>query len=118
MKKHYIIILLILAVGYLFSASPSVTNVVVTPESGRVVINYDLTADAECQITVLVSADSGAVYNIFPEALTGDIGDSVTAGLNKEIIWNPASDNVEVGEEIIKSGMKNISDGSKVNVVK
>jgi formylglycine-generating enzyme required for sulfatase activity len=99
MKKHYIIILLILAVGYLFSASPSVTNVVVTPESGRVVINYDLTADAECQITVLVSADSGAVYNIFPEALTGDIGDSVTAGLNKEIIWNPASDNVEVGDQ-------------------
>ena len=99
MKKYYIITLIILAVACLFSAAPVVSNVAVSPETGRVVISYDLAADGQCQIIVLVSADGGANYNIYPSELSGHVGDSVTPGNDKEIIWHPASDNVEVGDQ-------------------
>ncbi len=99
MKKYYIITLIILAVACLFSAAPVVSNVAVSPETGRVVINYDLAADGQCQVMVLVSADEGANYNIYPSELSGHVGDSVTPGNDKEIIWHPASDNVEVGDQ-------------------
>ena len=57
MKKYYIITLIILAVTCLFSATPVVSNVAVSPETGRVVISYNLAADADCQVMVIVSAD-------------------------------------------------------------
>lgn len=98
MKKYYIITLIILAVSYLFSASPVVSNVLVTPQNGSVIINYDLVADGQCQVVVIVSADSGSTYSIYPTDLTGDIGDSVMPGSN-QIIWSPSSDDLEVGDQ-------------------
>ncbi len=99
MKKYYILALIILAVSCLFSASPVVSNIIVTPETGQVVISYDLVADGQCQVMVLVSADGGTTYDIYPSALTGHYGDNVLPGIGNEIIWHPASDNVEVGDQ-------------------
>ncbi len=98
MKKYYILTLIILAVTCLFSASPVVDNIIVTPESERVVINYDLAADGQCQVMVLVSADGGANYNIYPSALSGDVGNSVSPG-SKQIIWNYHADNIGAGTQ-------------------
>lgn len=99
MKKNYIIILIILSIGYLFSADPVVSNSSATPEAGQVVIKYDLVADGDCQIVILVSADDGSTYDIYPTALSGDIGRQVESGSGKEIIWRPSADGMEIGED-------------------
>lgn len=98
MKKYIIIILLSLVVSYLFSAAPVITNQTATPLTGQVVINYDLTADDQCQIVIVVSADNGSTYNIYPTALLGDVGNEVQPGTGKQITWSPSLDGMATGE--------------------
>jgi len=96
MKKYYIITLIILAVSFLFSASPVVSNVLVTPQTGSFRINYDLVADGQCQVNVIVSSDGGTNYDIVPTSLSGHVGNTVMSG-NNQIIWRASADNMEVG---------------------
>jgi formylglycine-generating enzyme required for sulfatase activity len=97
MKKIILISTFVLLAIHVFAAAPVVSNVVATPSSGIVTISYDLAADGPCKITVLVSADGGTSYNIYPSALSGAVGDQVTPGTGKQIIWNPAGDGMQVG---------------------
>ncbi len=100
MKKIVLICVYVLIAVLAFAAVPGVRNVVATPVSGQVNISYDLSADGDCEITVLVSNDNGASYKIIPTALSGTgYGDHVSPGTGKQIIWQPGAETpaIELG---------------------
>jgi len=102
MKRYYISALVILTISYLFSAAPIVSNILVTPETNQVSINYTLTADNQCQVILLVSPDAGVNYNHFPTtSVSGDVGNAVMPG-NNQIIWKPSEDDMSVGTYKVK----------------
>ncbi|MBI9032128.1 formylglycine-generating enzyme family protein [bacterium] len=92
MKKIVFILFLSIIASYLFTQDFEITNINVQPQIGYISITYDLDAQVNCQIIILVSDDGGANYNIFPTALIGDIGNNIVPGTGKMISWYPASD--------------------------
>ena len=58
----------------------------------KVVIYYDLESDIPVSITVAVSVDGGKTFSVKPTALTGDVGENVTAGTSKRIVWEVDKD--------------------------
>ncbi len=99
MKKYYFIVMFLLVGSFLWGDAPLISNGSVTTETGRVIFQYDLTAGGDCKVTVLISGDDGINYNIYPTALTGEVGDRVSPGTEKQIIWRPGSDNMSVGDQ-------------------
>ena len=96
MNKIYLILLLILCAAYL-SAAPVVTNVTAiqrTDGSHIVDVNYDLANSAGGQMTIMLigSNDNGYSWTIPCNLATGDVGQYITAGSNKQIIWNAAGE--------------------------
>jgi sulfatase modifying factor 1 len=75
------------------SAAPSVTNVSFSQQSGTrlVTVTYDL-AGGTSSVSLLVSSDNGATYNVPVKSVTGAVGDGVTAGTGKKIIWDAGTD--------------------------
>lgn len=98
MKQILISISALIICGILLAAVPTVRNVSVSPGTGQVTISYDLSADGNCQVIMLVSNDSGAHYTIFPNNIIGDIGNEVTPGTRKQITWYPALDGMVTGD--------------------
>ena len=81
------------------NVAPVVANVSAvqrTDGSKTVDIYYDLyDANAElCDITVKLSVDNGASYNIVPSPanLSGDFGDDLPGGSAKHIVWNAGAE--------------------------
>lgn len=74
-----------------------IQNAIARPGNGTVTINYDLVSNVPCKITLIASADGGANYKIFPSALSGDVGDQISPGSGKQIIWLPEDDNMIMG---------------------
>jgi formylglycine-generating enzyme required for sulfatase activity len=97
MKQILITILAVFFCELLFSAAPTVTNVSVTTHTGYVTISYDLAADGNCQVIMLVSNNGGDSYTFFPTHTSGAIGNSVSAGTGKQITWHPAQDGMSIG---------------------
>lgn len=97
MKKLMFILIALFIGSLLFANPPSVTIVSVTPGTGHIKIIYNLTAGCNCQVNMLVSIDGGNKYTIFPTHFQGDIGNQVTPGSSKQIIWYPAQDGMQVG---------------------
>lgn len=96
--KHILINLLALFIcGLLFAAVPTVSNVTVTPGTGQITISYDLSADGNCKVTMLVSNNGGTSYTLFPTHTSGAIGNAITPGTGKQITWYPAQDEMTVG---------------------
>ena len=75
------------------SAAPSVTNVSFSQQSGTklVAVTYDL-AGGTSSVSLLVSNDNGATYNVPVKSVTGAVGDGVAAGVGKKIIWDAGTD--------------------------
>lgn len=99
MKKIIFLIILVSVAALAFAAAPTVTNVVATPGTGHVKITYDLTVSANtaCVVKLMISDDGGANYITTPTAVSGDIGNAVSPGTGKEIIWRPAVDGMQAG---------------------
>ena len=98
MKQILISISALIICRILFAATvPTVSNVTVTPGTGQITISYDLSADGNCQVIMLVSNNGGASYTFFPTHTTGDIGNAVTTGTGKQITWYPAQDGMVTG---------------------
>jgi formylglycine-generating enzyme required for sulfatase activity len=75
---------------------PVVSNVVATQRTGTklVDISYDV-ADADgdaLKIRVEVSDNAGTKYSVPAFSFTGDIGDNITPGSNKTIVWDAGVD--------------------------
>jgi len=82
----------------LFAANhvPVVKNVYAQQRHGTflIEITYDVEdADGDLlEITVEASDDDGETYTIIPESLTGDVGENITPGTGKLIVWNVGKD--------------------------
>ena len=75
-------------------AAPVVSNVAASqdPNALTVTVHYDLSASGACAVTMLVSDNGGRFFSLVPKSLSGDIGDGVSPGNNKVIVWNALAD--------------------------
>lgn len=97
MKSYLLLSLLTLgALTTAQAALPVVSNVNSTQRSGTklVDITYDVADDDSdpLKVRVEISSDSGANYSVPAFSLTGDIGDNVTPGTGKAIVWDAEAD--------------------------
>lgn len=67
-----------------------VENVHYTVTNGRVIINYDLVGNPgnTCTVRVFLKRDNYDSFNYTPQNISGDIGEGILPGKNKEIVWN------------------------------
>jgi formylglycine-generating enzyme required for sulfatase activity len=97
--KHLITsITIILFTSILFAQSlgspPKVTNVEMEQIGGKVYVTYNLhieTNPVPCHVTLVISGDGeGEIFNIHasPDFLEGDVGDNVSVGTSKQILWD------------------------------
>jgi formylglycine-generating enzyme required for sulfatase activity len=77
------------------TAEPVVTNLIGTQRQGTklVDISYDLASVASTvNVTLEISQDGGLTYSVPVNSTTGAIGNSVTVGSGKTIVWNAGDD--------------------------
>lgn len=75
--------------------SQSIENVAFRQtEEDKIVITYDIVGGEgqTFEVSLWVSPDGGQNYTIVPRTLSGDIGEKVTGGRGKMIIWDVLSD--------------------------
>jgi hypothetical protein len=70
----------------------SVRNVKAAMMDGLIVVTYDLQALDAVPVSLTVSDDDGRVYTLDMGHVTGDVGDDVTPGENRRIIWSVKND--------------------------
>ena len=75
-----------------FAAVPVVSNVTSQQRAGTklVDITYNV-ADADgdtLKIRIEVSSNGGTAYSVPASSLTGAVGDNITPGTGKQIVWN------------------------------
>jgi formylglycine-generating enzyme required for sulfatase activity len=78
-----------------FAQAPVVSNVFAQQRPGTklVDITYDVTAvTPTVSISLRISNDNGATYNIPAETVSGEVGVNVTRGAGKVITWNAGVD--------------------------
>lgn len=80
----------------LFAAPPEITNVRASQRTGTklVDISYDI-ADADgdkLRVRVEISDNDGKVYSVPAFTFTGDIGEGITPGTGKQIVWDAGTD--------------------------
>ena len=90
-----VVTILCIALGA-HAAAPVVTNVVASQRSGTKLIDirYDVfDADADpLKIRIEISHNGGSNYSVPAITLSGDVGNNITPGTNKLIVWNAAVD--------------------------
>ena len=80
----------------LANQAPVVSNVQAEQREGTSLV--DITYDVEdpdgdlMMITVQVSNDAGRTYTIFPRFLSGDVGEGLSSGAGKQILWDAGED--------------------------
>jgi formylglycine-generating enzyme required for sulfatase activity len=77
------------------TAEPVITNITATQRSGTkfVDINYDLASlTPTVKVTLEISSDGGITYNVPVASTTGAVGNGVTVGSGKTIVWNAGAD--------------------------
>jgi formylglycine-generating enzyme required for sulfatase activity len=94
--RVWVIVMLAATTASLHAAVPVVTNVVAQQRATTklVDIHYDVfDADGDTlKIRVEVSDNGGNRYSVPAFSLTGDIGENVTTGANKHIVWDAGVD--------------------------
>lgn len=67
----------------------------------KIVIYYDLSGSESRTVSVKVSLDGGESFSIFPVDISGDIGEGVSPGYYKRIVWNISPDNIELSNNVV-----------------
>lgn len=73
----------------------TVTNVRVAVQGKSVVVTYDLTGGASGEkfsVKLYYSSDGGRTYGSPLRSVSGDVGEKVTGGSNKKIVWDVLRD--------------------------
>jgi formylglycine-generating enzyme required for sulfatase activity len=95
LKGLKVIASLLLLSGKLLAADPVVSNVQGQQRPGTklVDISYDVTADTPTVgITLRISSDSGATFNVPATTLSGAVGVNVPVGTGKVMTWDAGAD--------------------------
>jgi len=90
----FILLSLLLQSGILSAQDLKVENVRFKDLGEKIVIEYDLMADAskKYEISLSLSDNGGKRFRIVPKALSGDIGRGIKAGRGKKIVWKILKD--------------------------
>jgi formylglycine-generating enzyme len=97
-SRACLVILVAASVAFvsLAQAEPAVSNVRAAqrPSTNLVDVYYDLAGvDTDgASVTVALSSDSGASYDLPISSLSGDVGAEVKNALNRRIVWNAGTD--------------------------
>ena len=91
MKQRFVIFILLLFFA-LSVLAQNATNVRVRQEGETIVITYDL--DKKVNVRVLVATGQSNQYTEL-KAVTGSVGKDISAGANKQIIWQPLQEQTE-----------------------
>lgn len=97
MKKLFLSITLF-GLAVFCAAAPVVSGITSKVIYGRVEISYKLRAEGECKVRLVISDNAGKTFDLFPEAVKGDVGSGVLPGENKEILWFPGSDKYKLNK--------------------
>lgn len=102
MKK----LILIFIVHLCINAFPQKVENVLFEQAGKLVkINYDLTEAQESKffyVKIHYSLDGGSTFSNPLKNVTGDVGNEIIGGLNKQIIWDALKDVDEIrGNNIV-----------------
>ena len=113
-------IVLFSGINQTFSQSKAtIGNVDFFQDGDNIIIKYDiLKAKSNESFTIWVEVHSFQSGKISPKSLVGDIGNYVTGGKGKEIIWNVKADNINIDEEISIEVMGKPNAVAAINVVK
>ena len=78
-------------------AGSRVENVRFEQVGDKVVVTYDLLGPGEdYTVTLEASPDGGRSFTIFPKAVSGDVGEGVSPGRGKRIVWDVLEDMEEL----------------------
>lgn len=91
MKQRFVIFLWLLS-SALSALAQNATNVRVRQDGETIVITYDL--DKKANVRVLVATGQSNQYTEL-KAVTGSVGKDISAGVNKQIIWQPLQEQTE-----------------------
>lgn len=91
MKQRFVIFLWLLS-SALSALAQNATNVRVRQEGETIVITYDL--DKKANVRVWVATGQSNQYTEL-KAVTGNVGKDISAGVNKQIIWQPLQEQTE-----------------------
>ena len=74
------------------NSRPEVTNVVAQQVGQQVEISYDLLdRDGDLMtVSLQVSSDGGSKFDLVAKSFTGEVGEGITSGQGKKIIWQVA----------------------------
>ncbi len=98
MKKTVLVIIAFLTIGV--CTAQNVTNVAFRQVNKKVEVTYTL--DKTANISLSVSTDGGKTFSAPLKHVTGDVGNNVSAGNNKTIIWDALEDvDKIVGSQIV-----------------
>ena len=96
--RHFMATMVVagLSLAAIANTPPSISNVRASQREGTKLIDiyYDL-ADADndlLKVRIEVSNNNGAKYSVPAFSLTGDIGESISPGVNKHIVWDAGMD--------------------------
>ncbi len=105
-----LLLILVFMAGVAIAQEPSVTDVTMTQRTGLEVGVYDISynlshpSSLPCTVSVLLSTDNGVTYPKTLTAVTGDVGEGITAGEGKHIVWRAIEDtpNTQASQSIIQ----------------
>jgi len=108
MKRVFTILLVLF---YFFGANAQIVkNVHARINNEQVIITYDLSSNKEGEnkfyIELSLSTNGGNTYNTLITDLTGDIGENIEVGRNKQIVWYPFRSNPDYVVEKAKFKVK------------
>ncbi len=83
--KLFITVLLFLP---LFSFSQKITNVHFEQAGKQIIIYYNLKGKGNFTVTAYCSTDNGNSWGNALQQVSGDVGENITPGYNKKIVWD------------------------------
>ncbi len=88
------LLLFLLAVNQTRAQDVDVKNVTFTQRNEAIIIKYDLDGipNKKYHVNISLSDDYGVSFRIRPKSVRGDVGQNVTSGQGKEIVWDMTKD--------------------------
>ncbi|MBN2174739.1 MAG: hypothetical protein JW731_11445 [Bacteroidales bacterium] len=78
-----------------------IENIDFYAEGANLVVTYDIVkAEAGETFNIWMKVTTVSGKEIIPSSVSGDVGNGVTGGPNKRILWDMQSDNAQINEEI------------------